>query len=259
MKLQLTRPLVTLDIESTGVDAEKDKIIELCLLKRYPDGTTEIRTRRFNPGIAIPQEVIDIHGITDEMVKDEPEFKVFAKSILSWLQGCDIAFFGGNKFDIKILYNEFRRAGVTWDYMQHFLVDVGNIYKIKEPRTLDAGVMFYLNKEHVGAHGAESDTIATLDILDVQMEKYGDIPDNIEALALFSNFDRPVLDLSGKFRTDDDGDIVFNFGPKFGMKAKYNIDTLEWMLSKDFPADTCSVCYKLMEEFGGNNFDDNNY
>ena len=99
MKLQLTRPLVTLDIESTGVDAEKDKIIELCLLKRYPDGTTEIRTRRFNPGIAIPQEVIDIHGITDEMVKDEPEFKVFAKSILSWLQGCDIAFFGGNKFD----------------------------------------------------------------------------------------------------------------------------------------------------------------
>ncbi len=91
------------------------------------------------------------------------------------------------------------------------------------------------------------------------MEKYGDIPDNIEALALFSNFDRPVLDLSGKFRTDDDGDIVFNFGPKFGMKAKYNIDTLEWMLSKDFPADTCSVCYKLMEEFGGNNFDDNNY
>ena len=119
--------------------------------------------------------------------------------------------------------------------------------------------MFYLNKEHVGAHGAESDTIATLDILDVQMEKYGDIPDNIEALALFSNFDRPVLDLSGKFRTDDDGDIVFNFGPKFGMKAKYNIDTLEWMLSKDFPADTCSVCCELMEEFGGNNFDDNNY
>ena len=170
MKLNLIRPLVILDIESTGVNPEIDRIIELSIMKIFSDGKEDIRTRRFNPQIKIPESAIEIHGITDKDLVNEPAFSTLAKAINKYLEGCDIAYFGGNKFDVKILYFEFLRSGIEWDYQDSKLIDVGNIYKIREERSLTAAVKFYCGREHVGAHGAESDTKATFDVLKSQLE-----------------------------------------------------------------------------------------
>lgn len=258
MKLQLKRPLIVFDGEFTGLDTENDRLIELSILKLFPDGTRIVKTRRFNPGIPSKQEAIEIHGITDEILANEQPFSKYAKNILELIIGCDIAYYGGNMIDAKFLNNEFSRAGIIWDYSDVNFIDIGNIYKIKEPRDLKTAVQFYCNKEHEGAHGAEADTLATFDVLEAQLEKYEDMPTDIKELALLSNFGKPVLDLSGKFTTDDNGEILINFGPPKGQRAKDNISYLEWMASKNFPADTMRIAYRIMREENQNyiNHDD---
>lgn len=247
--LQLTRPLAFIDIESTGLDKEKDRIIELAICIMTPDLPIEKFTFSFNPGIPIPPEATAIHGISDADVCDLQSFKDFAKSIHDMLCECDIAGYNSNAFDVPMLYFELLRAGIVWDYSKSRMIDVGNIFKIKEERTLSAAVKFYTGAEHTDAHGAESDAMATYNVLIAQFIRYPDLPATVDELALFSNYGRKVMDVSGKFTEDVDGDIIFNFGPQRGKKAKEHIGFLEWMLSKDFPPDTQKIAAQIIRDF----------
>lgn len=246
-KLKLSRPIVFLDIESTGLDTQTDRIVELCVCKVSPQNEYTVKTYRYNPGIAIPEAATAIHGITNEDVKDCPAFSQHAKGILAFLEGCDIAGYNSNNYDLPLLYSELTRAGVEWDWRQHHLIDVGNIFKIKEERTLAAATKFYCNRELESAHSAEADVIATAEVFFCQLERYDDMPDEVEALARFSNYDKPMLDMQGKFTTDEDGDVIFTFGKHRGNKAKHHIDFCEWMAYKaTFPKDTVDVAMRVI-------------
>lgn len=247
MKLKLKRPLCFIDIEGTGVNPETDRIVELSVTKLFPDGTRENKTRRFNPQIEIPVGAIEIHGITNEMVVNEKPFSYTAKGLLKFLDDCDIAGFASNRYDVPILFNEFIRAGEYWDYTKFKMIDAGVIFKREEPRTLEAAVQFYCNKELVGAHGAEADVNATVDVLLAQIEKYEELPCTIDELALYSNYDKPILDLSGKFTMDDDKNMIFNFGPYKGKRVIDELSFVNWMTTKDFAPDTLNICYEILE------------
>ena len=224
MEIKLKRPLVFFDIESTGLDISADRIIEISFVKLYPDGHTDIKTRRINPGLHIPEASTAIHHITDEDVKDCPLFKQIAKSLAQQLEGCDIAGYNSIKFDIPLLAEEFLRCGVDFDFSRHRLVDVQNIYHKMEPRTLAAAYKFYCHKELEGAHGAEADTVATMEVLKAQLEKYSDtLQNDIDALADFSVKNRNI-DLAGAIILNDKGDAVFGFGK---YKDKSVVDILK--------------------------------
>lgn len=260
------KPLMVLDIEATGLDVEKDRIVELSLHLIVPEFETldngrrkmigvnkSTRTRRFNPEIPIPQAASDIHGIKDEDVADLPPFAKFAGKVLEMLEGCAIVTFNGLRYDLPMLRNEFARAGIGWNHHRHELIDVGNLYKIMEPRTLSAGVKHYLGREHEGAHGAEADTIATGEILLAMFRRYR-TPDfaelwtakNLEELAIMSNHGRRVADLSGKLYYDETGELFFSFGKETKDKpVREHPDFVQWMRTKDFPADTML----LLEDF----------
>jgi DNA polymerase-3 subunit epsilon len=247
MKLQLEKPIVFLDIESTGTDREADRIIELSLLKQNPDGSRQVNTFRCNPGMAIPAGSTAVHGISDEDVKGLPIFSYFAQLVMDFIEGCDLAGFNSNNFDIPMLYNELMRCGKVLEYKKRRLIDVGNIFKIKEACTLTAAVKFYLSEEHEGAHGAEADVLATANVLFAQIDKYEDLPQTIDELALFSNFGNKMLDLSGKFSTNKDGVVVLNFGKYKGEPAKDHIDFLQWMVYRaNFSQDTRDVALEIM-------------
>lgn len=246
MILELTRPLCFIDIESTGLNRETDRIVELSICKLDPSGEKTVKTRRFNPTIPISVGSTDVHGIKDEDVINEPTFSKLAASLFFFIENCDMAGFGSNHFDIPMLYNEFMRAGITWDYSTVNMVDVGNIFKIQEPRDLTASLSFYCDQEHSGAHGANADVMATLSVFGAQLNKYPELPKTIEELAVFSNYGNKILDLSGKFTYNESGDIIFNFGPKRGEKASDHVDFLYWMISKDFAPDTLKICSDLI-------------
>lgn len=241
------KPIAFIDIEATGLNRETDRIIELSIVKQFSAGERETKTRRFNPGFPIPAESTAVHGITDEMVKDCPPFWTVAKSLHALLEGCDIGGFGCISYDIPLLYNEFLRAGVDWDFKAHNIIDAGNIFKIKEPRDLSSALQFYCSKQHDGAHGAEADAIATADVFNAQLVKYPELLElPAEELALLSNYGRRILDLSGKFTHNDAGEVILNFGPHRGQLASNHTDFIEWMISKDFPPDTRKICYEIL-------------
>lgn len=238
---ELERPLCVLDLETTGTDVDRSKIVEICVLKVMPDGSEEIKTLLINPGIPIPVEASNIHGITDEMVKGKPTFVQISKSLHDYIKGCDIVGFNSNKFDVPMLESEFSRCGITWDWKSVNMIDVRNIYVQKEERTLSAAVHFYTGKTHDDAHSAEADVKATLDILTEQLRFYPDLPDNFKDLALYSNYGREIIDLAGKFKKNDAGEFVFTFGKHIDQPVKNHVDFLEWMTTKDFPADTLRI------------------
>ena len=161
MRLNLKNPIIFFDIESTGLNVATDRIVEISMVKVMPDGSTEVKTRRINPTIHISEESTRIHGIHDEDVKDCPTFNQIAKSLAKWMEGCDIAGYNSNKFDIPVLYEEFLRAGVDFDFRKRKLVDVQNIFHKMEQRTLSAAYKFYCHKDLNNAHSAEADTMAT--------------------------------------------------------------------------------------------------
>jgi len=249
--MKLEKPIVWLDIESTGVDRENDRIIELCMIKQNPDGTKVVKTRRFNPEMPIPAGASEVHGIYDEDVKDEPPFRQLAKGIHSFIQGCDLGGFNSNAFDIPMLYSEFLRSGIEWDYSQHRMIDVGNIYKRLYPRTLESAVKNFLGREHDGAHGAEADTVATYEVMDYFLSNTGDdLPKDIDGLHLYSNYDKQMLDLHGKFTFSDDGKIILlNFGKYRGEPAADHLDFLEWMVMRaSFTPDVNKIAYQILSE-----------
>jgi len=245
MKLQ--RPLVFLDLETTGLDKENDRIVQMALIKLKPDMTTIEKGILCNPMKDIPEQATAVHGITNEMVARMPQFSFFAKGIHDFIQGCDIGGFNAIFYDLPLLRKELSRSGIAWDFRQHHMVDPGNIFKIKQPRTLGAALQHYCKKDLEGAHDAMADTKATLDVFLAQMEQHSDLPQDIEALAKYSNYGRKIADLSGRFYYDENDLLRFNFGKHKDEVAQDQISFLEWMVYKaDFPRDTCEIALDIL-------------
>ena len=255
MKLNLKNPIVFFDLETTGINISRDRIVELSFLKIHTNGEEEIKSKRVNPEMPIPAESTAIHGITDEDVKDCPTFKQIAKSLAAQIEGCDLAGFNSNRFDVPMLAEEFLRAGIDFDMGKRKFIDVQIIYHKKEPRTLAAAYKFYCDKELIDAHSAEVDTIATYEILKSQLERYPDLVNDIDELSKeFGSFNNNV-DFAGRIVLNDKGVEVFNFGKHRGKPVadvlKREPSYYSWMMDGDFPLNTKQVITKIrLREMG---------
>jgi DNA polymerase-3 subunit epsilon len=254
MELNLKKPLVILDLETTGVNIASDRIVEFSALKVQPGGSEEWLTMRLNPGIPISPEATRVHGISDADVADAPSFKDFAKKIASFLEGCDLAGFNSMKFDIPILCEEFLRVNVDFDPARHRYVDVQVIFHKKEQRTLSAAYRFYCDKNLDNAHSAQADTAATYEILKAQLDRYSDLENDIEKLSAFSAFNNNA-DLAGRFVFNEQGIEVFNFGKHKGKPVeqvlKEEPSYFSWMMNGDFPLNTKQVLTAIkLRSFG---------
>ena len=251
MKLKLTRPLCTIDLETTGTKVDTDRIVQISIIKLYPDDRPrEVKTRYINPEMPIPAEATDIHHITNEIVKDQPTFKQIAKGLYEFIKGCDIASYNGNTFDIPLLYNEFWRAGFHWNTEDILFIDACSNFKIKEGRALEDAVLFYCGDQHVNAHDAQYDAEATLSVLEGQLEMYGDLAEmSIEELALFSNYGNKRADIHNKFVVNQNGEYVVNFGQHIGKLAKDEIGFINWMTDpqRNFSPDTLRICKIILD------------
>ena len=246
--LNLRRPLVVFDLETTGVSVTHDRIVEICLLKVFPDMREEIRTYRINPGIPIPAGATAVHGISNADVADKPSFKEMSKELYTYLQECDFGGFNSNKFDFPMLVEEFFRAGVEFDVRGCKFIDAQRIYHMKEPRTLSAAYKFYCSRDLENAHSAEADTVATWEIIRAQMQKYTDLPEDIDGLHKLTGQDL-LADLAGRLVFNDKGEVIFNFGKHKGRTVK---DVLlnepgyyNWMMEGDFPQQTKNVMSRI--------------
>ncbi len=251
MQLNLKRPLLFFDIESTGLNVATDRIVEISMVKVMPDGSRQVKTRRVNPTIPIPEAARAVHGISDDDVKDEPTFSQLAKSMLQFMEGCDIAGYNALNFDIPMLTEEFMRVGLDPKFRERNLVDVQVIFYKKEPRTLSGAYKFYCDKNLEDAHTAQADTMATLEVLEAQLDRYPDIENDVAALAEYTKRNK-MLDYAGRFILDDNDRPVFNFGKH---KGKLVTDVLanepsyySWMMDGDFTQDTKNVLTKIRLE-----------
>ena len=241
MQIKLFNPLVFFDLETTGINISKDRIVEISFLKIHPNGKEESKTRRINPEMPIPPEATTIHGITDEDVKDCPTFRKIAKSLATHIEGCDLAGFNSNRFDIPLLAEEFLRAGSDFDLKKRKFVDVQTIFHKMEQRTLAAAYIFYCNKELDKAHSAEVDTKATYEVLQAQLDRYPELKNDIKFLSEFSSFNNNV-DFAGRMIYNEKGEEVINFGKYKGRLVTdvLNIDPgyYTWIMDGDFALDT---------------------
>ncbi|NBG65797.1 3'-5' exonuclease [Acidiluteibacter ferrifornacis] len=254
MNLELNKPIVFFDLETTGVNVATDRIVEISILKLHKDGKKEIKTRRINPTIPISPESTSIHGISDEDVKDEPTFKSLAKGIAQFIGNADLAGYNSNKFDVPMLMEEFLRAEVDFDLSSRKLVDVQNIFHRMEQRTLVAAYKFYCNKDLIGAHGAEADNLATYEVLEAQIEKYPELENDVNFLSEFSKRGNNA-DLMGRIVFDENNVEVFNFGKHKGKPVeevlKNESSYYDWMMKGDFPLYTKKVLTAIkMRSFG---------
>ncbi len=248
MKLTLKRPLVVFDLETTGINISHDRIVEMSFIKIDPNGHEEMRTYRVNPTIPIPPEITQIHGISDADVSDKPSFKDLAQELNLFLKDCDFGGFNSNKFDFPLLVEEFYRAGIEFDTEKRKFIDAQRIYHFKEPRNLKAAFRFYCEKELENAHSAEADTMATWAVLKAQIERYEDIPRDIEGLHRMSGQNN-LADLAGRLIFNNNQDVVFNFGKHRGKLVKDIFRTepnyYKWMMDGDFPMQTKNVLTRV--------------
>lgn len=248
MNLKLKRPIIFFDLETTGVDTATDRIVEISMVKIGVDGSRQVKTRRINPEMHIPEEATAVHGITDEDVKNEPTFRQIAKSLAQFIEGCDFGGFNSNRFDLPVLVEEFMRAEVDVDFKRRKYVDVQNIFHKKEQRTLVAAYKFYCDKELENAHSAEADTLATYEVLEAQIARYGDIGDTVEALAEFSTHSESA-DFAGRIGFDSDGVEIFTFGKYRGRRVQDVLRSdpsyYSWMMNGDFPLYTKKVLTEI--------------
>lgn len=254
MELNLRKPLVIFDLETTGINIASDRIVELSALKVHPDGQEEWLTMRINPGIPISPEATKIHGITDADVANAPHFKDVARKIASFLEGCDLAGFNSMKFDIPVLCEEFLRVNVDFNPARHRYVDVQVIFHKKEQRTLSAAFKFYCDRELENAHSARADTAATYEILKAQLDRYPDLENDIEKLSAYSAFNNNA-DLAGRIVFNEQGIEVFNFGKHKGkpveLVLKEEPSYYSWMMNGDFPLNTKQVLTAIkLRSFG---------
>jgi DNA polymerase-3 subunit epsilon len=261
MKLNLTRPLVFFDLETTGVNVGTDKIVEISMLKVMPDNSTILRTELINPGIHIPAEVSKIHGIFDKDVADKPYFEKVAPSISDFIKGCDLAGYNLMKFDIPLLVEEFLRLGLDFDLRGIHIIDVQNIFHRMEQRNLRAAYKFYCHESLENAHTAEADTIATYKILESQLDFYKETPyvdenemetfpikNNVSDLSTFSTANRNV-DLMGHIVFDEKDREIFNFGKHKGKTLEHVFSVepnyYDWMMKADFPLYTKKIIHSI--------------
>lgn len=251
MKLKLERPLVFFDLETTGTNPSTDRIVEISLIKVMPDGREMEHSHRINPGIPIPASSTAIHHITDADVANEPKFSDIAAKLNKWLEGCDMAGYNSNKFDVPLLMEEFKRAGIPFDTSDRRFVDVQNIFYAMEPRTLVAAYRFYCGKDLEGAHSATCDTHATYEVLMSQLDRYEDLQNDVEKLSKIGQ--KRTLDLAGRIAEDENGNPVFNFGKYKGQKVedvfKRDIGYYSWMMQGEFPQNTKDVITRLRYKF----------
>ena len=241
MQLNLRNPLVFFDLETTGINITKDRIVEISYLKITPDGKEECKTRRVNPQIPIPEQATAVHGITNDDVKDCPTFKELAKSLAVQIEGCDLAGFNSNRFDIPVLVEEFLRAGVDIDLNKRKFIDVQTIFHKMEQRNLTAAYKFYCGKDLIDAHSAESDTRATYEVLMSQLDRYTELENDVDALSAFSSFNNNV-DFAGRMIYNEKGEAVINFGKYKDQLVrdvlKKDIGYYGWIMQGDFPLNT---------------------
>ncbi|HOI49882.1 MAG TPA: 3'-5' exonuclease [Prolixibacteraceae bacterium] len=261
MKLQLKNPLVFLDLETTGINIASDRVVEIALLKIDLDGSEEEKVYRINPEMPIPERAAQIHGITDEDVKEAPTFREVAKTLAKFLEGCDLAGFNSNRFDIPLLAEEFLRADVDIDLKKRKFIDVQAIFHKMEKRTLAAAFKYYCDKELTDAHSALADTRATFEVLEAQLDLYQGVEyedvngsksmpivNNVEKLSEFSAYDRNV-DFVGRIVYNDKGVEIFNFGKNKGIPVETVLREQPgyygWIMNGDFPLYTKKVLTQI--------------
>ena len=237
--LQLTRSIAFIDIETTGLNTQKDRIIDICVIKIHPNGAEETLNSVINPNIPIPTESTQIHGITDADVKGKPTFEEFAQKLIDFIDSCDLGGFG-TKFDLSVLESEFKRVRINYSIEGRKIVDVQSIYHKLEPRDLNAAHLKYCGKPLENAHRAHIDARATIDVLESQLGQHDILPRDISSLHEFCNPRDPKwIDDNGKFAWSD-GKAIINFGKNQGktleFMSKNDPSYLQWIISSDFSA-----------------------
>lgn len=240
MVLQLTRPIAFIDLETTGTNLGTDRIVEIAIVKIHPDGTKQVKRKLINPEMPIPAGATDVHGITDEMVKEAPTFRQVANEVKQFIENCDLGGYNSNRFDIPLLMEEFLRVPLEVDMKGRKMVDAQKIFHMMEQRTLSAAYKFYCNKTLEDAHSAEADATATWEILEAQLDKYPQIGNTVEAVVKFTGEDS-IVDFARRFVMEN-GKELFNFGKHKGKPVE---DVLrnepqyyDWMMKGDFPLHT---------------------
>lgn len=239
--LKLDRPIAFFDLETTGVSLSADRIVEIAIIKILPDGTRQVKRKLINPQMPIPKESTDIHGISDEMVKDAPTFKQAGNEIKMFIENCDMGGYNSNRFDVPILMEEFLRAGMDVDLSTRKMIDVQHIFYTMEPRTLTAAYKFFCNKELVDAHSAEADVDATIEVLLAQVKKYESLGNSVESILSVIGEEK-IVDYARRFSFNDKGVEIFNFGKHKGKTVaevlKAEPQYYDWMMRGDFPLHT---------------------
>lgn len=244
MRIQLHKPIVFFDLETTGINIASDRIVEISIIKVSPNGEEFRKTFRINPEMPIPPQSTAVHGISDADVADCPKFKQLAKELIKIFADADIAGYNSNKFDVPLLAEEFIRAGVDFDLKKRNFVDVMSIFMKKEPRNLSAAYKFYCNADLENAHSANADTEATYEVFKAQVDRYSDIGNDIQEISKFSTYNNNA-DFMGRFIYDADHNVVVNFGKYKGQKLTYVFEKdtayYDWMMKGEFPLYTKKV------------------
>ena len=244
MNLKLHKPLCIFDLETTGTNIGKDRIVEICILKVNPDTSRESKTWLINPEMPIPVEASAVHGIYDKDVENAPTFKEAAPKIMEMLSGADLGGFNSNRFDVPLLAEELLRAGIDFDLSKFKLIDAQVIFHKMEPRNLTAAYKFYCGKDLEGAHSAEADTLATFEVIDAQVGKYEELPKDINGLSEFS-FHNKFADLAGFIAFNENKEEIFTFGKYKGQRVKEvfqkDIGYFGWIQNADFPLYTKKI------------------
>ena len=248
MELNLTKPICFFDLETTGTNIARDRIVEISILKIFPNGNKTSKTWLVNPQIPIPGEATAIHGITDAKVAGEPTFKTLSREIYQMIKDSDLGGYNSNRFDIPLLAEEMLRAEVDFDMKNMVSVDVQTIFHKMEKRTLEAAYKFYCDKELKSAHSAEADTLATYEVLLSQLDRYPELENNVKKLAEFSTRNNN-LDFAGFLGRDENGEAIFTFGKHNGKKVEDILDNepgyFGWILNADFPLYTKKVLTQI--------------
>jgi len=255
LELKLKRPIVFIDLETTGINVSSDRIVEISALKISPNGTEQWMTSLVNPEMPIPPKVTAIHGISDSDVADAPSFREIAKNLTAFLEGCDLAGFNAMKFDIPVLAEEFLRANMEFNFRKRRYIDVQVIFHKKEQRTLEAAYKFYCKRELENAHSATADTSATYEVLKAQLDTYPDLENDVDKLAEFSSFNNNV-DFAGRIILDENGMEIFNFGKHKGRAVeevfREEPSYYSWMMNGDFPLYTKKILTEIKLRTFGN-------
>ena len=247
MRLQLMRPIVFFDVETTGTDIVSDRIVQIAMLKIHPDMSEEARTFLINPEVAIPSAATEIHHIADEHIANQPGFREVALSLAGIFSGCDIAGFNSNRFDLPLLVEEFARCGIEFPEPDSKLIDVQTIFHKKEERTLSAAYRFYCNRMAESAHDAAADVRVTFEVFMSQLERYNDIGSTVEDIHRFCN-PNSIVDFARYLSKNESGEIIYNFGKHKGKPVSQELDYARWMLAGEFPEATKLIIRRVAGE-----------